>query len=146
MNLSWFYQTPITKGIELMKKHLLFVAMVVALALGSGCALMLVGGAAAAGAGTYAYVAGELRSSEAVPLEKAWSAAQAAVKDMEYAVTEKQKDAASGKLTARGAGDKKITITVEKESAAVTKIRIRVGTLGDKTLSYQILEKIRSHL
>ena len=129
-----------------MKQHLLFVTMLVALAaLTSGCAVLLVGGAAAAGAGTYAYVSGELRSSEAVAFDKAWSAAQAAMKDMEYAVTEKQKDAASAKLTARGAGDKKIVVSVTKESGTVTKIGIRVGTMGDKTLSCQILEKIKSH-
>ena len=88
----------------------------------------------------------KLHSSEAVDLDKAWNAVQAAMKDMEYAVTAKQKDAASAKLTARGAGDKKIVVSLAKESGTVTKIGIRVGTLGDKTLSFQILEKIRSHL
>src|SRR5947207_352279 len=103
-------------------RRLLFAAMILALAVvSSGCAVLLVGGAAAAGAGTYAYVAGELRSSEAVDLDKAWNATQAAMKDMEFAVTEKEKDGVSAKLTARGAGDKKIVVLLQKETGTVTK-------------------------
>ena len=113
--------------------------------LASGCAALLVGGAAAAGAGTVIYVTGELRSSEAVSLDRAWDAVQAAMKDMEYAVTDKEKDATTAKLTARGAGDKKIVVSLRKESGTVTRIGIRVGTMGDRTISYQILEKIKSH-
>ena len=126
-------------------RNILLIGTVAALAVVSnGCVAVFAGGAAV-GAGAIAYIQGELRSSEAVTLERAWTAAQAAMKDMEYAVTDKQKDAASAKLIARGAGDKKIIVSLAKESGTVTKIGIRVGTLGDKTLSYQILEKIKSH-
>jgi len=126
-------------------RNILLIGTVAVLAVvSSGCVAVFAGGAAV-GAGAVAYIQGELRSSEAVPLDKAWTAAQAAMKDMEYAVTDKQKDAASAKLTARGAGDKKIVVSLTKESGTVTKIGIRVGTLGDKTRSYQVLEKIKSH-
>ncbi len=119
--------------------------MAMVLALGSGCAVLLIGGGVAAGAGGVAYVEGELQSSEAVAFDKAWDATLAAMKDMDYGVTDKQKDAASAKITARGAGDKKITINLDKVSVSVTKITIRVGTFGDETLSRQILDKIKSH-
>ena len=129
-----------------LKCTLLMVVTIVGLLFTSGCALFVVGGAAAAGAGTVAYVRGELRSTEAATFDKTWSATLAAMKDLEFAVTAKEKDAITGKLTARGAGDKKIQITVNKQSGTTTEIRIRVGTFGASMLSHTILDKIHARL
>jgi len=130
-----------------MKNKILLVALLaVATALGSGCALFVagvVGGAA--GVGTYAYISGELQTSEAVTLDKAWDATQAGMKDLGYTMVEKQKDSLRAKLTALGPGDKKIQVSLEKKSDTVTQIGIRVGTFGDETLSRQILAKIKSY-
>jgi len=63
-----------------MMSRILFITMTGSvLALTSGCLLFVAGAAASAGVGTYAYVSGELRSSEAVKLDKSWAAAQAAM-------------------------------------------------------------------
>ncbi len=123
------------------------MAMAAALAaLTAGCAAVLVGGAAAAaGVGTYAYVSGELKGSEAVSLDRAWSASQAAMKDLEFPITNKAKDALQGELTARTAADKRIVVKLKKVSDKTTDIRIRVGTFGDETVSRLILDKIKSH-
>ena len=129
-----------------MKCTLLLVVTIMGLLFTSGCALFVVGGAAATGAGTVAWIHGELHSTEAATLDKAWNATLAAMKDLEFAVTAKEKDAITGKLTARGAGDKKIQITVNKASGTTAEIRIRVGTFGDSGLSHTILDKIRTHL
>jgi len=127
-----------------MRNRILLIALATSIvALCSGCALLLVG--AAAGAGTAVYVNGEMSSEEAIPFDRAWNAAQAGVKDMQYAITEQQKDAGAAKLTARGAGDKKIEVKLEKVSGTVTRFRIRVGLVGDKVISNQILEKVKSH-
>lgn len=129
-----------------MNNKLFLLALLAALAaLSSGCLLFVVGAAAGAGAGTYAYVNGELCSSEAVKLDKAWDATQAGVKDLGYNVVEKQKVALEAHLTARGPGDKKVQVKLVKQSDTVTEIRIRVGTFGDESLSRQILNKIKSH-
>lgn len=128
-----------------MKTKLLTVlAMALVVVLVSGCVAVLVVGAAA-GAGGVAYVKGELQSSEAVAFDKAYDASLAAMTDMSYAIVDKQKDTVSAKITARGAGDKKITVALDKVSVSVTKITIRVGYWGDETLSRQILDKIKSH-
>jgi hypothetical protein len=111
----------------------------------SGCVLFVAGAAAGAGVGTYAYVNGDLEASEAVQFDKAWNASLAAMKDLDYSVTAKQKNALEAKLAARGAGDKKVQVKLKKTSDTVTQINIRVGTFGDETLSRQILEKIKSH-
>jgi len=114
--------------------------------LGAGCAAVLVGGGVAAGAGTVAYLRGELRAVESAPLDRVWEASQAAMKDLQFAVTTKQKDALSARLIARTALDKQVTINLAKQGDKVTEIRIRVGFWGDESLSRLVLEKIKLRL
>jgi hypothetical protein len=126
-------------------KVLLAVLMAAALPFGSGCALFLVGGAAAAGAGTVAYVNGELEETEDVAYETAYNAALAAMSDLQYTVVDKSRNLLTIKIVARTIGDKRIQVMLDKQSATVTEIRVRVGTFGDESLSRQILDKIKSH-
>ena len=129
-----------------MRKILILFLAIAMLALANGCILFVAGGAAAAGAGTVAYVNGELKDTEAYPLDKVHDAAVASVQDMKYVLVNTAKDAGQVKLTVRTAADQKIEITLVKQSANATEIRIRVGTFGDEQLSRQILEKIKAHL
>ena len=46
----------------------------------------------------------------------------------------------------RMATDKKVTVTVKSEGEKTSRISIRIGTFGDKDLSQQILNKIKSNL
>ena len=126
-------------------KLLLGMLMAGILTLGSGCALLVVGAAAGAGAGTYAYVDGELKDTESVPYDTACAATISAMKDLGYAVVGDQRDAITAKITARTTGDKKVQITLTKQAAKVTEIRIRVGVFGEEELSRQILAQIKSH-
>ena len=126
-------------------KWLMVVLLAGVLAFNGGCALFLVGGAVAVGAGTVVYVDGELKETEGVTYDKAYDATLAAMSDMQYAVVDKSKDGVKAKILARTPADKKIQITLNKQSATVTEIRIRVGTFGDESLSRQILDKIKSH-
>jgi hypothetical protein len=111
-----------------------------------GCGVALLAGGAAAGAGSYAYVTGELKATEAVSLENAYQAAQQAMSELEFTVTNKQKDAFYAEVNARRASGKKIKVKLDKESNSVTRIRIRVGTFGDESMSHQILERIKKHI
>jgi hypothetical protein len=126
-------------------RWLMATLMAAALALTSGCALFVVGAAAGAGAGAYAYVNGELKETEGVSYDTACNATLAAMNDLQYAVVSKPKDAAAATITARTATDKKIVVTLTKQSATSTEIRIRVGTFGDEPLSRQLLDKIKTH-
>ncbi len=110
----------------------------------SGCAAVIIGGAA--GAGTYAYIRGEMKGNENATLERTWSATQAAMKDLEFSVTTTQKDALQARLIARTALDKKIEINLTKISDNLTEIKIRVSTFGDQTLSYTIIQSIEKRL
>lgn len=124
------------------KRSSIAAMICLSLLLSYGCALV-VGGAA--GAGAVAYVRGELKALEDVTLDRAWPAAKQAMSDLEFMVTDSEKDAFNGRLTARGAGDKKIVVSLKKESDAVTEIRIRVGSFGDEAMSRKILETIKKH-
>jgi len=130
-----------------MKNRWLMTALLAGVLMsGGGCALFLIGGAAAAGAGTYAYVNGELKDTEGVAYDTAYNATLAGLNDLQFVVVSKQKDAINANITARTSADKKIEVKLVKQSASVTEIHIRVGTFGDEALSRQILEKIKTHL
>ena len=110
----------------------------------SGCAAVIIGGAA--GVGTYAYIRGELKVTENASLDRCWSASQEAMKDLQFSITTKQKDSLSGLLVARTAKDKKVEINLAKISDTMTEVRVRVGTFGDEDLSRIIVQKIEKRL
>ncbi len=112
----------------------------------SGCAVVLVGGAVAAGAGSYAYVNGESKETEAASLERTWNAALATLKEMQFQITNQAKDAFSGEATARSAEDKKVVVSLKRLSESTTEVRVRIGTFGDEAMSRMIIEKIRAKL
>ena len=125
-------------------RGMLFSLMVgLGLLLQCGCAALLIGGGAAAGAGGVAYVKGELKSKENAPLDRVWEATLGAMKEMEYPITSQTKDVLAAHSIARTAQDKKIDITLKKLSDDSTEVRIRVGTFGDQHLSQMILERIQ---
>src|SRR6516162_4447356 len=105
-----------------MKRYLLLVLSLAALAAGSGCVLFVAGAAAGAGAAGYAYVNGVLKSTEQAPLDHAWTATLGAMKDLEYSVTKQSKDALTGHITARNASDTKIDIDLKKISDKATEL------------------------
>jgi hypothetical protein len=122
-------------------RSLIAVLICVSVSFSYGCAALVVGGAA--GAGTVAYVRGELKSVEDVSLDHAWPAAKQAMSDLEFSTTSAEKDAFHGELIARGAGDKKIVVNLDRQSDTVTEIKIRVGTFGDEAMSREILDTIK---
>jgi hypothetical protein len=111
----------------------------------SGCALFLVGAGVAVGAGTVAYVSGELRAADEVTMDRGWRATMAAMDDLQFKVTKTQKDALAGELIARRADDTRIVIRLKKQSDKVTEFRVRVGVFGDEDLSRLIYDKIKRH-
>jgi hypothetical protein len=102
-----------------------------------------VGGAA--GAGTVAYLKGELKTNEDVPINTLFDATIAAMKEMGLTVKKFEKAASSAQFIALTADDKTITIKLKKRNDYLTEITIRVGTFGDESLSKKILEEIRKH-
>ena len=61
-------------------------------------------------------------------LDKAWHAANAALKELQIPVTASTKDWASGKLEARNAKNQPMSIQLVRKTDSVTEIQIAVGT------------------
>lgn len=108
---------------------------------GGGCLALAVG--AAAGAGTVAYVKGELQVVEDIPLDRAWTAAQATIEELQFNKTAERKDALQGRITAERADGSNVTIRLDSRNETQTRIRIRVGTFGDEAVSRTILDGIK---
>jgi hypothetical protein len=125
------------------------VALVLAgMALVQGCALLLLGGAAAGAAyGTVKYVNNTLDVTQEVSLDKAWKAANAALKELQMPVTASTKDGATGRLEAVNAQNQPVVIQTIRKTDTVTEIRITVGTFestANQTEAQQIYDKMKA--
>lgn len=128
---------------ELRRWFVLAVAVVLVGALVQGCTIAVVG---AAGAGTVAYVRGDLEVVESARLDAVYKAAEKAVGQLELNVVSKTKDALSAAIVARDAHDKKIRIKLKATAEGSTKLSIRIGIFGDETKSRLIYNKIKENL
>jgi hypothetical protein len=133
-----------------MKPHPRFVSAVAAsvLALGvatfnSGCFAVV---AAGAGAGAVAYVRGELAAPLDANFDRALRASQKTIEQLKFAKVSEKQDALVATLVARNADDKRIEIRVESQGANRATVKIRVGILGDESLSMTILDKVKANL
>lgn len=102
--------------------------------------------AAGAGAGTVAYIRGELDASLSNNLDVVDGATNRAIEQLRFAKISESADAIARVITLRTAEDKKIEVKLTRTSDAVTRVRIRVGIFGDETLSRMLLEKIQANL
>ncbi len=118
---------------------ILFVGMAVFI---QGCVIAAVG----AGAGTVAYVRGDLQTVESKSLDDVYEATEKAIKELGLNVTKKTKDAMSATIVARDAQDKKITIKLSATTEETTKLSIRIGVFGSETKSRRIYEEIKKNL
>jgi len=118
------------------------------LTLTQGCALLLLGGVAAGAAyGTVKYVKNTLHATNEVSLDKAWSAANVALHEVEMPVTSSTKDGASGKLVAKNAKSQPVIIELTRQTDKVTDIQITVGTFEsseNKIQAEQIYNKMKA--
>jgi len=117
----------------------LFLAV---LALLPGCVLV----AAGVGVAGVAYLNGDLEAMIDATPQQVVKAAESALKEMEVNVTAADASGIDGKVVGRTALDKKVEVTVKRETDTQSKLWIRIDTFGDEALSRQILEKIRTKL
>ena len=127
-----------------MQKRQVFltIVLVCAAAVTQGCVVAAVG----AGAGTVAYVRGDLETVESEELDAVYKATEKALDELELTVSKKTKDAMSAEIIVRDAQDKKIKIKLSATAEDNTKLAIRVGLLGNETKSRLIYNQIKKHL
>ena len=133
-----------------MKIHPRFIATAAAailvlavVTLNSGCFAVV---AAGAGAGAVAYIRGDLESAVDAGFDKSVKAAGKAIEQLKFAKVSEKQDALLATIVARNADDKRIEIRVEADGANRTKVKIRIGEIGDESLSLAILDKIKANL
>jgi len=114
-----------------------------------GCAVVLVG-AAAAGAtgGAVSYFGNELETIQEVTIDKAWTAAQGAVNELQYTTdpTRSRKDGVSALLYCRNGKQQKVIIQLFRQSDRLTEIHVRIGffdTTANRQEAQLVYEKMR---
>lgn len=109
----------------------------------SGCVAVVAGGV---GAGTVAYVRGDLQTKIEAPHSAVYQASQSAVESLGFALVEQKEDAVSGEIIARTSQDRRVRIQTQEETSETTGLSIRIGTFGDEELSRRILREIEGNL
>lgn len=117
--------------------------VVIPVAWTSGCIAVAAG---AAGAGTVAYIRGELDTSVSHNLDAVDRATNRAAEQLRFAKINESADALTRIITLRTAEDKKIEIKLTRTTDALTQVRIRVGIFGDEAISRALLDKIQANL
>ncbi len=124
-----------------------WIVVLVLMGLLSGCApLAFFGAGAAAGVGGYKYYKGALIVLYEAPYMETWDASLKALEEMGLVVLKAEHDLTTGKIKAKRADGKEVTLTFEYKSARTTEVQIRVGIFGDEEASMVIKEKIRQVL
>ncbi len=109
------------------------------------CAAVVVGAAAGAGAG-YAWYSGNLKDTLDAALPKVDTVTRATLADLGMVGIEGAVDKLKGEITARMADGTQVRIWLKAVDFTSTEIKIRVGTLGDKAVSEQILRHVKRNL
>jgi len=112
----------------------------------SGCAAVLVGGAAVgAGSGTYLYIKGEMKTDYYASFDAVWSACEKTVADMRGLDVQRDKMLAKGKIDVV-IDEEDVHISVTYKAKNVTTVSIRIGLFGNKLSSQLIHDKILDNL
>jgi hypothetical protein len=111
----------------------------------TGCAAALLG--AAAGAGTYAYMQGEASQTYPGGFDQVWNASLNAMRDMNFEVVDTTRDSLGGEIKARRpVNNDEVTLKVEPVGSDSTRVKVRVGVMGDEDESKRIQQRISTTL
>ena len=103
-----------------------------------GCPLIILGGGAAGGAAGVAYAKGELEQVHAAPYDRVWDATLRALRTLNIAVSDTQKDQISAKAVGARTDGTAVVVTVLPVTKDSTSVRVRIGTFGDRPASERI--------
>jgi hypothetical protein len=104
-----------------------------------GCPLILLGGGAAGGGVGVAYAKGELEQVHAAPYDRVWDATLRALRTLNIAVSDTQKDQISAKAVGARADGTAVVVSVLPVTKDSTSVRVRIGNfVGDRPASERI--------
>jgi hypothetical protein len=97
--------------------------------------------------GTAVYVNGELEVAYRVPMLEVWAATRAAVDEMQFAIVDARiRSDYKALLFAEEFSGRSMTIAVTARTPVVTKVTVRVGFVGDQSLSRLIMDRIEAKM
>ncbi|MGE0267476.1 MAG: DUF3568 family protein [Candidatus Omnitrophota bacterium] len=108
-----------------------------------GCVLLA---GAAVGAGGYAYVTGALSKNLDAKVDKVHAASLKGLQDLGAFVVSEDQSMQKSEIHAESEDGKNINIDIEALTEQASKIKIRVGTIGNESDSLRVLKAIMSHL
>ena len=128
------------------RKNIRLFSLLLLLFLFSGCAALVVGGAAVgAGTGTYFWVNNELKTDYYASFDKTWAACEKMVADMRGLEVQPKKEIGQGSISTI-INDEKVKLEVQYKSKNLTTVAIRVGLIGNKLSSQLLHDKIADNL
>jgi len=119
------------------------VLMVLVLWPASGCGFLA--GAAVAGAGVV-YVKGEAHKRYPREVPEVFDAGISALEDLGVIIGEKLRGEEFGTIKGRTAGGEELTMRINQESRGITKVRLRVGLLGNREYSQLVFSRMDRRL
>ncbi len=112
----------------------------------SGCAVAVLATGAGLGAGTYAWLKGELRRTYPATYDAVWNASSDALQSLEMPVVSQQRDALKGTIMAKRADGSDVRVDVKYLTDKTTQVSIRIGLFGDRPDSARVHETIQARL
>lgn len=109
-------------------------------------AIVVTAGLGALQTGTDAFIRGELESTVPHTMAEVFEATQAALLELEFPIRRADIGDKNAYVVSAEAQGRKIDVSLELKSPIVTKVNIRVGVFGDRTMSQLILLTIQSRL
>ncbi|MBC8433488.1 MAG: DUF3568 family protein [Desulfobacterales bacterium] len=111
-----------------------------------GCAAVVTG--AAAGAGAYTYMNGELSRFYQAPFDTTNQACTATLQKLKIAITEEASDGINATIKAKRTDGTPVTVNTEMVEPRITKVSVRSGMVGiwDKNVSELIHASIAQRL
>lgn len=94
----------------------------------------------------YNKVTGHLNTVLEAPIERVWSAVQAAVDELQFKPGTTNKDALTGILTAKTADNNNIRIRIERLTENTTDATVIVGPFGEQDTAREIMDRIKSKI
>jgi len=127
-------------------RNLFSVFLIALLFLTCGCAALVAGGAAvSAGAGTYIFVNGEVKTDYPSAFDKVWAACEKTVADMHGTAVDPKKEISEGTISTR-INDEVVKFTVKYKDKNMTTVGIRVGIVGDQNAAKLLHNKVSENI
>lgn len=117
--------------------------LIILILLSTGCAAVVISGAAAVG--TYTYTAGQLVGAYNANLETTYKATLAGCESLGLPLYSHALNLSTASVTTKD-GEKDVWISLKVQTSTTTEVAVRIGYLGDEFASKRIHDAIGSKL